>query len=341
MRFAVLGSGSKGNSLVIDGGGVVVVIDVGFGPKELRRRMQHLDVDLKDIDAILITHAHGDHVKGARQLAGTLGKKTYATAQSARFANTFTSLKNHEAITAGERFCVGGLSILPVKTCHDEPGSVAYVIDDGDCAFAICTDLGDPSDDVGVGLRGTDSLVLEFNHDADMLKRGPYTAHLKRRIASRYGHLENSAGATLLQKALSPQLGRLLCAHLSEVNNTPQLALKAARSVVDGHDVSVAVAPQHAPTEWLRVRLPSAHARPERVVVATTKVVTAAKLVSATVTATTVTATTTTATAAATAAATASNPTTPKAFVPLRQAVRIRQMALFGDAPTKRPQETR
>jgi phosphoribosyl 1,2-cyclic phosphodiesterase len=318
VRVAILGSGSKGNCLVVDSGGAVVVVDVGFGPREVRRRLQHLGLDLMDIDAILITHAHGDHIKGARQLAGSLGKTAYATAQSARFASTFTSLKNHEAITPGERFCVGALSILPVKTCHDEPGSVAYVIDDGDEAFAVCTDLGDPSDSVGQALKGVDSLMLEFNHDAQMLKQGPYTAHLKRRIGSRYGHLENEASATLLKKALSPQLGRLLCAHLSEVNNTPELAMRAARAVVDGHDVSVAVAPQHAPTEWLRVRLPSPKRRPERVVL--------------TATATTVTATVTMkAAATATTTTTAAPPSTAtKAFVPLRQVVRTRQMALFG-----------
>jgi phosphoribosyl 1,2-cyclic phosphodiesterase len=254
VRVCVLGSGSKGNCLVISGGGVVVMVDTGFSPRETRARLRHLDLDLTDISAILVTHAHGDHVKSVKQLAGSLGIKTWATEATKRFASTFTSFANHAVVKPGERFSIGGLSVLPVKTCHDEPGSVAYAITDGDEAFAICTDLGDPSEAVGAGLRDVDTLMLEFNHDRAMLQNGPYHARLKRRVASKYGHLNNDDAATLLRHAVTPNLSRLLCAHLSEVNNTPTKALTAARTVVDGMDVDVAVAPQHSPTNWLRVR---------------------------------------------------------------------------------------
>ncbi|HEY1098725.1 MAG TPA: MBL fold metallo-hydrolase, partial [Myxococcota bacterium] len=254
VRVSVLGSGSKGNCLVVEGGGVVVMIDTGFSPRETRARMRHLDIDLADLDAILVTHAHGDHVKSVKQLAGSLNIKTFATDATRRFASTFTSFANHVVVDPGVRFSVGGLTILPIKTCHDEPGSVAYAIDDGDEAFAICTDLGDPSVAVGTGLRDVDTLMLEFNHDATMLKNGPYHARLKRRVASKYGHLNNDLAAELLGHAVTPNLSRVLCAHLSEVNNTNEKALAAARRIVDGRDVDVAVAPQHAPTHWLRVR---------------------------------------------------------------------------------------
>lgn len=254
MRFSVLGSGSKGNCLVIEGGGVVVLVDAGFSPREIRARLRHLDLDLADVDALLVTHGHGDHVKGARQLAGSLSLRTFATEETRRFASTFTALKHHVAIEPGVRFAIGGLNVLPVKTVHDEPGSVAYVVDDGDHALGVCTDLGTPSESVGSALRGVDSLLLEFNHDPWMLQHGPYPAHLKRRVGSRFGHLKNDDGALLLQMARSTALSRVLCAHLSEVNNTPDKALAAARPVVDGADVDVACAPQHAPTNWLRVR---------------------------------------------------------------------------------------
>ena len=250
----MLGSGSKGNCLVIDGGGVIVMIDTGFSPRETRARLRHLDLDLGDLDAILITHAHSDHVKSVKQLAASLGIPTWATDATRRFASTFTSFANHAVVEPGVRFNVGGLSILPVKTCHDEPGSVAYNITDGDEAFAICTDLGDPNEGVGAGLRDVDTLMLEFNHDARMLKNGPYHARLKRRVASKYGHLNNDDAALLLSRAVTPRLTRLLCAHLSEVNNTNAKAIAAARTIVDGMDVDVAIAPQHAPTQWLRVR---------------------------------------------------------------------------------------
>jgi phosphoribosyl 1,2-cyclic phosphodiesterase len=254
VRFAVLGSGSKGNCVVVDGGGVVVLVDAGFSPREIRARLRHLDLDLTDVDALLVTHGHGDHVKGARQLAGSLSLRTFATEETRRFASTFTTLKHHVPIEAGVRFSLGGLNVMPLKTVHDEPGSVAYVIDDGDCALGLCTDLGTPSPSVGQGLHGVDSLLLEFNHDPWMLQHGPYPAHLKRRVGSRFGHLKNDDGASLLAMARSAALSRVLCAHLSEVNNTPDKALAAARPIVDGADVDVACAPQHAPTGWLRVR---------------------------------------------------------------------------------------
>ncbi len=259
VRFAVLGSGSKGNCLVIDGGGVVVLIDAGFSPRETRARLRGLDLELTDVNALLITHGHGDHVKGARQIAGSLGIRTWSTEATRSFCSRFTTFKNHVAISGGERFGVGRLNILAVKTPHDEPGSVCYVVDDGDEAFAVCTDLGFACEKVGAALHGVDTFVCEFNHDALMLKTGPYTPHLKRRIASRFGHLDNADGATLLSMVASTALSRVLCAHLSEVNNTPDLALDKAREVVDGRDVDVAVAPQHSPTPWLRVRRRPVH----------------------------------------------------------------------------------
>jgi len=346
VRVAILGSGSKGNCLVVEAGGSVVLVDVGFGPREVRRRMQHLDLDLHDIDAIVITHAHGDHVKGARQLAGSLHVPTYATEATRRFASTFTAFKGHVPVVPGEHFTVGTLTFSPTKTCHDEPGSVCYAIDDGDEAFAICTDLGLVDEGVAAGLRGVDTLMLEFNHDRHMLQTGPYPTHLKRRVGSKYGHLNNDDAARLLGMAVTPSLSRLLCAHLSEVNNTPDKALAAARAVVDGRDIDVAVAPQHAPTGWLRVRYrrdgkasPAPRAAPR---------IDRARVVDAVVDAAvprTTTTTTTTTTATATATVTAGAAPRP-VQIPLRDVVRERQMRLFGPASaaattTARPSKER
>lgn len=230
------------------------MIDAGFGPRETRARLRGLDLELADINALFITHGHGDHVKGARQIAGSLGIRTWATEETQQFTKSFTHLKNHVAFVAGESIKVGGLTVRSQKTPHDEPGSVCYVVDDGDEAFAIVTDLGWACPKVGAALHGVDSLMVEFNHDLHMLQSGPYTAHLKRRIGSRFGHVSNEDGAALLKMAASTALSRVLCAHLSEVNNTPDKALDQARAVVDGRDVDVAVAPQHAATPWLRVR---------------------------------------------------------------------------------------
>jgi phosphoribosyl 1,2-cyclic phosphodiesterase len=345
VRIAILGSGSKGNCLVVDGGGAIVLIDVGFGPREIRRRLQHLGLDLNDVHALVITHAHGDHIKGAGQLAGSLSLPTFATEATKRFASTWTALKRHVPVVAGEAFDVGGLRFVPTKTCHDEPGSVCYAIDDGDEAFAICTDLGLVDEGVAAGLRGVDTLMLEFNHDRHMLQTGPYPAHLKRRVGSKYGHLNNDDAARLLGLAATPSLSRLLCAHLSEVNNTPDKALAAARAIVDGRDVEVAVAPQHAPTGWLRVRpragpkTPQRAVRPVTVDVATSAaapVVGAhrahggADVVDASLSVT----------RPSPAGRAVAQETPPTQRLHLREAVRERQMRLFGAAALASPRST-
>lgn len=257
MRFAVIGSGSKGNCLIVDGGDRYVLVDCGYGPREIKRRLQHLEVDVRDLDAIVLTHGHGDHVKGARQLAGALAIPTYATEETKHFCAGFMGLRNHVPINAHDAFTIGGLRVTPQPTPHDAPGSVCFVLDDGDESVGYCTDLGMPAAPVARALSQADALVLELNHDADMLRDGPYTEALKRRIASPRGHLSNEQGAQLLAAALElggRRLTRVLLAHLSEVNNTPGLAMAAARRVVDGMDIEVAVAPQHHPTGWLRAR---------------------------------------------------------------------------------------
>lgn len=254
MRFVVLASGSKGNALLVEGGGVKVLVDCGLTPKALRSRLYEAGRALTDLDALLVTHGHGDHVKGAGRLAGALRLRTYATAQTARFLARGGGLTNHVPISQDARFQVGRLSVHAFATPHDAPGSVGYVLDDGHARLGICTDLGHPDPAVARALEGCDTLYLEFNHDRDMLQRGPYPPALKRRITSGRGHLSNEQAAELLELARTPRLTRLLLAHLSETNNTPRLALDAARAVVDERDVEMIVAPQHAPSRWFQVR---------------------------------------------------------------------------------------
>ncbi len=255
MRFAILGSGSKGNCVVVQGGGVTLLIDAGFAARETRRRMRSLDTDLDVVSGLLITHGHGDHVKGARQLARALNVPTYCTEGTQAFCARAGGLDNREIITAGATFDVAALKVTAIGTVHDAKGSVCFVVDDGDERLCVVTDLGTPTMLIGDALATCDAIVVEHNHDAEMLRKGPYPQHLKRRIGSPYGHLNNDDGTKLVAHAMrAGRPSRVLLAHLSEVNNTPALAMASCRRAVDGHDVQLAVCPQHHPTGWLRVK---------------------------------------------------------------------------------------
>lgn len=258
VRFAVLGSGSKGNALVVQAGSSTVLVDAGLNPRETKRRLAHLGLELKDLTALVLTHGHGDHVAGAGPLAGALRLITWCTRGTRDFVARRAGLSNPCVFEPGEPFQVGSLQLCGFPVPHDCPGTVGYVIDDGDERLGICTDLGRPDKNVGRALRDCDTLYLEFNHDVEMLRHGPYPAALKRRVEGPYGHLSNEDAAEVLRQARSPHLRKVLLAHLSETNNLPRLARNAAEPVVDGADVEVAIAPQHHPTGWLRVGAPRA-----------------------------------------------------------------------------------
>ncbi|MCP4501400.1 MAG: MBL fold metallo-hydrolase [Deltaproteobacteria bacterium] len=254
MRFAIIGSGSKGNALVVQSGDSCVVVDCGYSVKEMRRRMRVLGLDdLRGLNGLLITHGHNDHVKGAGTLAGGMGIRTFATAQTQDFCARRKALKNHVPVETGQDFSVGGFSVTLFSTVHDAKGSCGFVLTDGRARLGVCTDLGCVTNEVVQALSGLDALYLEFNYDEHMLRTGPYPAHLKKRIMSRYGHLSNEESGFLLAKVNGPQLERVVLAHLSESNNTERLATEAAYNAV-GDDVEIYVAPQSHPSPWFEVR---------------------------------------------------------------------------------------
>lgn len=223
--------------------------------------MSDVGCELTQLKALLITHGHGDHVKGARKLSSGMNLLTYATDDTVAFCARRAGLVNHARVTPGVPFKIGRtLTVTAFSTPHDAKGSVGYVLDDGHAKLGFCTDLGAPDTDVIAALRDVDALYLEFNHDLQMLQHGPYPAHLKRRVASRYGHLSNDDAARILRASKSKRLRRVVMAHLSEVNNTPRLALEAAANAVGDDPIALQVAPQHAPSVWFPVGDPKAAA---------------------------------------------------------------------------------
>jgi phosphoribosyl 1,2-cyclic phosphodiesterase len=250
MEFVVLGSGSKGNGLLVRNGQGCVLIDCGFSMRELRRRMLTLDVEMRALTALVITHAHSDHVRAASTLAGTMRLRTYATEQTRDHMAQRKGITNWVPVEPGKPFKVDGMTFMPFATPHDIAGSVGYTIADGNAKLGLCTDLGSPDPQVGQALRGCHTLLVEFNYDEQMLQTGPYPPRLKTRVRSSKGHLSNSDGARLLKMALSPQTRNVVLSHLSETNNTLALALQKAKEAVADHPAGITIAAQHEPGEW-------------------------------------------------------------------------------------------
>ena len=255
MRFSILGSGSKGNSTLVEHEGFRILVDAGFSARELTKRLQLLGLKAHDIDALFVTHAHSDHSKGAPRIAGSMNIPTFATKKAHMACHKVGGLANWNALEAGQQIALGPFEITPVAVKHDSPGTVAFVIEAQGHRLGIITDLGNFNDELVAHCQNLDVLYLEFNHDLEMLYEGPYPIRLKRRVASDYGHLNNVQAGQLLQQLVGPRLQKVMLAHLSEVNNTPELAFHEAQKALQGRsDIDLAIAPQHAPSVWVDVK---------------------------------------------------------------------------------------
>jgi phosphoribosyl 1,2-cyclic phosphodiesterase len=232
MKVWVLGSGSSGNAVLLENGDTRLLVDAGFGPRTLARRMKLAGVDAASIAACIITHDHSDHVGGAAKAAERWGWQIFASRGTAD-ATDFGDL----AVTTfapGDTLLVGSMEIQTVATPHDaaEPvGLLATAVDSGARA-SICYDIGHASDGVRTLCDSVDVLVLEANHDEGMLWAGPYPPWLCQRIAGKMGHLSNRAAAAVARDAATAQMAHLVLAHLSETNNSPALADRTVRSAL-------------------------------------------------------------------------------------------------------------
>ena len=247
--YCVLASGSKGNALWVRGGGVQVLVDCGISSRRLAHRLAEVGGDIRDIQAVVCTHGHGDHVGGVSVLARRHGARIYATEGTRGWIPGKPPKEALMALPTQGQVAIGGLTVNTVPTMHDAPQSVALVLRDDETALGVVTDLGLVTEAVVKAFSGLDGLVLETNHDAEMLRYGPYPAHLIKRIAGERGHLSNAQGAALLRRVVHPGLQHLTCAHLSEQNNTPEKARAVAEEVLGetGHRPGLAVAEQDRP----------------------------------------------------------------------------------------------
>ena len=251
MRFASLGSGSRGNALVVEAGGTRVLVDCGFGPRQLARRLGRLGLSPADLTAILITHEHTDHVAGAAQLAARYGLAiflTHGTLAASRLEGV-----RLEVIDGHRPFAIGDLEFQPFPVPHDAREPVQFVIADGRRRCGLLTDTGFVTPHMLAMLSACDALVLECNHDPEMLAGGSYPPALKRRIAGREGHLSNQDAAELLAAVDTGRLQHVIAAHLSQENNRPALAQAALAAVLGCAEGEIGVADQENGFAWRRL----------------------------------------------------------------------------------------
>jgi phosphoribosyl 1,2-cyclic phosphodiesterase len=256
LRFRVLGSGSSGNATLVEGGGARVLLDAGLGPRQLAERLASAGVDPASLDAVFVSHEHGDHARGAAAfstrwgvpLAGTRG-----TFHAAGFAAR--SLPASVAVSPGEPRAFRRLTVRAVAVPHDAACPVAFVVSAGAVSLGHATDVGHLSRGLVGALGGCDALLVESNYDPAMLRDGPYPWSLKERILGPLGHLANGDVSRLLERGIGPRCHKVVLAHLSRKNNHPELALQAAEEALSRArrgDVRVTLAPPDG-TGWIGV----------------------------------------------------------------------------------------
>ena len=234
MKLWVLGSGSRGNAVVVESGDTRLMIDVGFGPRILKKRLAAAGIAPESIEACVITHEHSDHIRGAARAAHRWHWPLFCT-EGTYASSRLAMLETPAAkIRAGITVSFTDMDVTTFRTPHDADDSIGVVITSrtSGARAAIATDLGYASPTVRQMVQDVDMLVIESNHDDDMLANGPYPVSLQRRISSRTGHLSNHQCASLVRDAVSTRLRKVILAHLSEENNTPKVALDTMRPVL-------------------------------------------------------------------------------------------------------------
>jgi phosphoribosyl 1,2-cyclic phosphodiesterase len=234
MKFCVLGSGSRGNATYLESGRTRILIDAGMTGKELQRRLAAIDVDIAVIDAIMVTHEHNDHIHGVGVLSRKAGIPVFANpATFSAASQRIHRLSAYNEFETGVPFPFQGLEIHPFAISHDSADPVGFRISDGRISLGYCTDTGKVSRLIHHRLAACQALVLESNHDIELLQNSTYPPYLKQRIRSSQGHLDNGVAAALLKELLHEDLQHVVLAHLSGENNRPEIAYRLAAAALD------------------------------------------------------------------------------------------------------------
>ncbi|MDH3976516.1 MAG: MBL fold metallo-hydrolase [Deltaproteobacteria bacterium] len=257
MRLCALASGSRGNSIYLEGGGAKVLIDAGLCGRELTSRLDSIGVDPETLDAVIVTHDHRDHVSGVGIMARRYNLPVYSAYGTIKASEKVWGKISHiDEIESGTLFSINDLEFYPFSTPHDSRQSVGFIFRAEGKKGGIATDLGYVTRLVRECLKGCNVMVVESNHDETMLIDGPYPWHLKQRVKGREGHLSNLACTELVEDVYHEKLQSIVLAHLSEVNNNPDLAYETLMSRMKERfhgEVKVSMARQERVGEMIKI----------------------------------------------------------------------------------------
>jgi phosphoribosyl 1,2-cyclic phosphodiesterase len=234
LSFVPLGSGSGGNATLVSDGATHILVDVGLSGRETARRLREAGLEPGEISAIVLSHEHGDHCRGVMPFVKDLEIPVFLTETALKASSMSLDAPRIRFICPGEGFEVNGIQFTPYSIPHDAADPLAFTIEKGGVRISIVLDLGYISNLVAERLKGSDAIIIESNHDVNMLKVGPYPWSLKQRVMSRRGHLSNDSVAEFLADRFDGGARHVLLAHLSKNNNLPELALLSARRALEG-----------------------------------------------------------------------------------------------------------
>jgi phosphoribosyl 1,2-cyclic phosphodiesterase len=254
MRFASLGSGSSGNALLIEVDRTRVLLDCGFGLGEIKTRLARVGLAPGDLDGILVTHEHEDHAGGVARLARRFGIPVYLTYGTlCAMGRAGGTIPDTMLIDSHAPFEIGAIEVRPYPVPHDAREPAQFVFSDGSACLGVLTDAGDTTPHIAQMLSGLEALMIECNHDRGMLADGPYPPRLKERIGGRLGHLDNGAAADLVRSVDCGRLKHVIAAHLSQQNNTPELARAALAGALNCAAEWIGVATQEDGYGWREI----------------------------------------------------------------------------------------
>lgn len=255
MVFSPLASGSSGNASFLDVNGIRILIDAGMTGKRMAELLHQIDIDVSTIDAILVTHEHTDHISGVGVLSRRYGIPVYANAECFEKMLPLIgglSARSMRVFEPDHAFFIKSARIYPFSTPHDAAHSVGYAIESGGSKVSVMTDIGHVTSEMLDAVEKSDILLIEANHDIDMLKAGSYPYSLKQRILGARGHLSNEDCGRTLVRLHERGVRNAILGHLSNENNTPELARVTVKGVLEdagiGGEMFVSLAERYEPT---------------------------------------------------------------------------------------------